>query len=202
MKDKKNIIIGCVIVGVAIIVGVILAFTNNKGNKTNDVLQNVSDIKSMLNTIYKNLGDEIPSLDTDEITLDDKDMVKSLTGLESTDNIKNLVVSQPLMNAQALEVAVIKTDENADIDTMMQNIKDNVNMRRWVCVEAEKLYLASSGDVIFMVMADSDWAKGIYDEFVKYMDNKIDKTLEKDNSYSDTDIDNEFPSINDRPVAD
>ena len=30
-----------------------------------------------------------------------------------------------------------------------------------------------------MVMADSDWAKSIYDEFVKYMDNKVEETLEK-----------------------
>ena len=39
-------------------------------------------------------------------------------------------------------------------------------------------YIVNSGDVIFMVMADSDWAKRIYDEFVKYMDNKVVESLE------------------------
>ena len=115
----------------------------------------------------------------EEINLKESELVESLTGLKSTDDINTLVVSEPVMGSQALEVAVIKTKEKTDNEAMMQNIKDNVDMSRWICVSAEKLYIVNSGDVIFMVMADSDWAKSIYDEFVKYMDNKVGKTLEK-----------------------
>lgn len=201
MQKKKNIIIVICLVAVIILAVVLFVFLESKKIKTNDTLVTSSDIKTMLNTIYKNLGDDIPSLDTEEITLDDSDMVKSLTGLEDTKDIKTLVVSEPLMNAQALEVAVLKTNENANVNGLMESIKNSVNMDRWICVSAEKLYLASSGDVIFMVMADSDWAKSIYDEFVKYMDNKIDKTLERDNTF-DGDIDSEFPDDERIPVAD
>ena len=133
----------------------------------------------MLKTIYKNLANELPELTTEEINLKESELVESLTGLKSTDDINTLVVSEPVMGSQALEVAVIKTKEKTDITSMMQNIKDNVDMSRWICVSAEKLYIVNSGDVIFMVMADSDWAKSIYDEFVKYMDNKVGETLEK-----------------------
>ena len=153
--------------------------TSNNESKTNEPLQSAGDIKKMLKTIYKNLANELPELTTEEINLKESELVESLTGLKSTDDINTLVVSEPVMGSQALEVAVIKTKEKADITSMMQNIKDNVNMRRWICVSAEKLYIVNSGDVIFMVMADSDWAKSIYDEFVKYMDNKVGETLEK-----------------------
>ena len=179
MENKKNIIIGCLIGGLVVLAGVIFAITSNKESKTNETLQTAGDIKKMLETIYKNLADELPELTTEEINLKESELVESLTGLKSTDDINTLVVSEPVMGSQALEVAVIKTREKADITSMMQNIKDNVNMRRWICVSAEKLYIVNSGDVIFMVMADSDWAKSIYDEFVKYMDNKVGKTLEK-----------------------
>lgn len=197
-KNNKKIIISCVVIGFVLLAGIAIALTNSNKTKNNEKLQNVSDIKNMLKTIYNNLGDNIPSLDTDEISTDDTEMVKSLTGLETTDMIDSIVVSQPMMNAQALEVAVIKTRENANINNMMDEIKNNVNMNRWICVSADKLYIASSGDVIFMVMADSDWAKNIYDEFVKYMDNNIDKTEEKDNSFGE---DSSIPSV-DIPVAD
>ena len=179
MENKKNIIIGCLIGGLVILAGVIFVLTRNKESKTNETLQTAGDIKKMLKTIYKNLANELPELTTEEINLKESELVESLTGLKSTDDINTLVVSEPVMGSQALEVAVIKTREKADITSMMQNIKDNVNMRRWICVSAEKLYIVNSGDVIFMVMGDNDWAKSIYDEFVKYMDNKVGKTLEK-----------------------
>lgn len=179
LENKKNIIIGCLIGGLVVLAGVIFAITSNKESKTNETLQTAGDIKKMLKTIYKNLADELPELTTEEINLKESELVESLTGLKSTDDINTLVVSEPVMGSQALEVAVIKTKEKTDNEAMMQNIKDNVDMSRWICVSAEKLYIVNSGDVIFMVMADSDWAKSIYDEFVKYMDNKVGKTLEK-----------------------
>lgn len=197
-KNNKKIIISCFVIGFVLLAGIVIALTNSNKTKNNEKLQNVRDIKNMLKTIYNNLGDNIPSLDTGEISTDDTEMVKSLTGLETTDMIDSIVVSQPMMNAQALEVAVIKTRENANINNMMDEIKNNVDMNRWICVSADKLYIASSGDVIFMVMADSDWAKNIYDEFVKYMDNNIDKTEEKDNSFGE---DSSISSV-DIPVAD
>ena len=179
MENKKNIIIGCLIGGLVVLAGVIFAITSNKESKTNETLQTAGDIKKMLETIYKNLADELPELTTEEINLKESELVESLTGLKSTDDINTLIVSEPVMGSQALEVAVIKTKEKTDNEAMMKNIKDNVDMSRWICVSAEKLYIVNSGDVIFMVMADSDWAKSIYDEFVKYMDNKVGKTLEK-----------------------
>lgn len=179
MENKKNIIIGYLIGGLVILAGVIFVLTSNKESKTNETLQTSEDIKKMLETIYKNLADELPKLTTEEINLKESELVESLTGLKSTDDINTLVVSEPVMGSQALEVAVIKTKEKADITSMMQNIKDNVDMSRWICVSAEKLYIVNSGDVIFMVMGDNDWAKSIYDEFVKYMDNKVEETLEK-----------------------
>ena len=179
LENKKNIIIGCLIGGLVVLAGVIFAITSNKESETNETLQTAGDIKKMLETIYKNLADELPKLTTEEINLKESELVESLTGLKSTDDINTLVVSEPVMGSQALEVAVIKTKEKTDNEAMMQNIKDNVDMSRWICVSAEKLYIVNSGDVIFMVMADNDWAKSIYDEFVKYMDNKVGKTLEK-----------------------
>ena len=179
MENKKNIIIGCLIGGLVVLAGVIFVLTSNKESKTNETLQTAGDIKKMLKTIYKNLANELPELTTEEINLKESELVESLTGLKSADDINTLVVSEPVMGSQALEVAVIKTKEKTDITSMMQNIKDNVDMSRWICVSAEKLYIVNSGDVIFMVMADSDWAKSIYDEFVKYMDNKVGETLEK-----------------------
>ena len=52
-------------------------------------------------------------------------------------------------------------------------------MNKWICVSAEKVYVTNSGNVIFMVMSDEEWAKLVYDSFKEQVENKIGKELEK-----------------------
>ena len=60
-----------------------------------------------------------------------------------------------------------------------KEIFDNIDMRRWICVSAEKLYITNYENVIFLVMSSEEWAKPVYEEFKKYVENDIGKELEK-----------------------
>ena len=71
--------------------------------------------------------------------------------------------------------------DNADVEKIKQEMLDNIDMRRWICVSAEQLYITNSGNVIFSVMADKDIAKAVYNDFKKYVNNNIGKELEKSN---------------------
>lgn len=174
---KQVIIIISVLVIIAIIVGaIILAKPKNKGELK---LQTTEEMQSMINTIYSSGAIELPQLETAVIDVSDEIQVSTFTGLKSNKNVEQLVVSVPLMNSQAYSLAVIKTNENADVEQMKQEIKDNIDMRRWICVSAEKLYITNYENIIFLVMSSEDWAKPVYQEFKKYVDNNIGKELEK-----------------------
>ena len=56
---------------------------------------------------------------------------------------------------------------------------ENINMAKWICVSAEKMYITNNGNTIFMVMSSEDWAKPVYNEFKEYVGNNIGKELEK-----------------------
>ena len=73
----------------------------------------------------------------------------------------------------------VKVKAGSDIEAMKKEMLENINVRKWICVTAEKVYVTNNEDVIFLVMADADWAKEFYQGFSKYVDNKIGKTLEK-----------------------
>ena len=73
----------------------------------------------------------------------------------------------------------VKVKAGSDIEAMKKEMLENIDVRKWICVTAEKVYVTNSEDVIFLVMADGDWAKEFYQGFSKYVDNKIGKTLEK-----------------------
>ena len=74
---------------------------------------------------------------------------------------------------------IVKVKDNADVEKIKQEMLDNIDMRRWICVSAEQLYITNSGKVIFSVMADKDTAKAVYNDFKKYVNNNIGKELEK-----------------------
>ena len=65
---------------------------------------------------------------------------------------------------------------------MKQEILNNIDMNKWICVSAEKLYITSYNDVIFVVMSYTEYSDKIYDKFSKYVNNKQDEKLVKEAS--------------------
>lgn len=187
MKKQTIAIILVIAVLVIAIIGFVVA-TSNKNNNSEAKIETVDQMKSMMKTINSNLKEQLPQLETDEIDISDGELVKVYTGLQSNENVEKLVVSEPLMNAQAYSAAVLKVKPGADIEKMKQEIIDNINMRKWICVSAEKLYVTNSDNIIFLVMSDEEWAKPVYEEFKKYVDNKIGKELEKSEEGEDIEL--------------
>lgn len=173
---KKSILIGGIVVAVLVVIGLIIAFGNKKVDGT---IKNVISIKKMFNTVYK--GVDLPAVETEEVEVN-ADNVKAYTGLSSNANIEKLVVSEPLMNAQAYSLVVLKAKDGADIEKMKLEMKENIDMDKWICVSASNLYITNNGNLIFMVMSSDDWAKPVYDNFKKYVNNNIGKELEKTNN--------------------
>lgn len=188
---KKTILYAVAIALLVLIFGIFIKLNSNKQVST---INSASDMKKMLKTIYSNAKTDLPSLNTEKVDLSNTDMVTSYTGLKTANDIDLLVVSEPLINAQAYLVAVIKVKDNVDVEKVKTEIYDNIDMRRWICVSAEKLYITNNGNVIFLVMADENWAKPVYDEFKTYVNNNIGKELEKTNDEGSIELPPEMPT--------
>lgn len=188
---KKTILYAVAIALLVLIFGIFIKLNSNKQVST---INSASDMKKMLKTIYSNAKTDLPSLSTEKVDLSNSDIVTSYTGLKTANDIDLLVVSEPLINAQAYLVAVIKVKDNVDVEKVKTEIYDNIDMRRWICVSAEKLYITNNGNVIFLVMADENWAKPVYDEFKAYVNNSIGKELEKTNDEGSIELPPEMPA--------
>lgn len=188
---KKTILYAVAIALLVLIFGIFIKLNSNKQVST---INSASDMKKMLKTVYSNAKTDLPSLSTEKVDLSNTDIVTSYTGLKTANDIDLLVVSEPLINAQAYLVAVIKVKDNVDVEKVKTEIYDNIDMRRWICVSAEKLYITNNGNVIFLVMADENWAKPVYDEFKTYVNNNIGKELEKTNDEGVIELPPEMPA--------
>lgn len=187
MKKQTIAIILVIAVLIIAVIGIVVA-TSNKNTNSEAKIETVGQMKSMMKTINSNLKEQLPQLEIEEIDRSDEELVKAYTGLQSNENVEKLVVSEPLMNAQAYSAVVLKVKPGADIEKMKQEIIDNIDMGKWICVSAEKLYVTNSDNIIFLVMSDEEWAKLVYEEFKKYVDNKIGKELEKAGEEEDIEL--------------
>lgn len=179
MKKQTIIAIVAVLIVAIIIGGVIAVNNNNSGNKDSVKIESAKDMKKMFSTINSNLKEKLPSLETQEIDVSDEMQVQTYTGLKSNENVEALVVSEPMMSSQAYSAVAVKVKSNADIETLKQEMLDNIDTSKWICVSASKVYVTNHDNVIFLVMADEEWAKPVYDEFKKFVNNNIGKELEK-----------------------
>ena len=191
MKKKQNILVIALILVAVITFGVIILVS---GKENTSSLETTKDIIKMINSINKDNKNVLPELETMKIDVKNIDEVTSYTGITSNDNIESIVVSVPMMTAQAYSVAVVKVKDNADVEKIKQEMLDNIDMRRWICVSAEQLYITNSGNVIFSVMTDKDIAKAVYDDFKKYVNNNIGKELEKSNDEENIELPPEMPA--------
>ena len=175
MKKQNILIIGLILLAV-ISFGIFILVS---GKENTGSLETTKDIIKMINIIDKDNKNVLPELETMKVDIKNIDEVTSYTGLKTNNDIESIVVSVPVMTAQAYSVAVVKVKDNADVEKIKQEMLDNIDMRRWICVSAEQLYITNSGKVIFSVMADKDTAKAVYNDFKKYVNNNIGKELEK-----------------------
>ncbi len=192
---KKNliyIIIGVIVI-VGIIVGILFVMQNKKSNGLK--LKTTAEMKAMFEKIYSDLGNTLPSLETNEIDINDANLVTTYTGLKSNKDIEAVVVSEPLMNAQAYSAVAVKVKDGADIETIKKEMLDNIDTNKWICVSAEKVYATNSGNIIFLVMSDEEWAKPVYENFKKYANNETGKELERTEDFGDVELPPEMTVI-------
>ena len=190
MKKQNIFIIGLILL--AVISFVIFILVSGSGNKGS--VETPKDINDIIDTINKNNKNVLPKLETMKVDIKNIDEVTSYTGLKTNDGIESIVVSEPLITSQAYSVAIVKVKDNADVEKIKQEMLDNIDMRRWICVSAEQLYITNSGNVIFSVMADKDVAKAVYNDFKKYVNNNIGKELEKSNNEENIELPPEMPA--------
>ena len=171
-------IVIAIIVAIVIIMGVNLFRNSSPKQESNLNINNNDDLVSLINQIYEGVTIEMPRLQTQALDVTDANMVKTFTGLDSTENIENLVVSEPLMSSQAYSLVLVKVKDGANINDMAKAMNENIDVRKWICVSAEKVYTATSGNVICLVMTNADTAKVVYDSF-KAIAGGIEKEYER-----------------------
>ena len=115
------------------------------------------------------MGGVIP-VDLTDSTEDGLWAIKSYTGLDSAENITEAAAFEPMMGSMAFSMVLVRVAEGADAKTVAESMKSGIDTRKWICVEADDLKVAGFGDVVMLIMVNSDsgmTAQSFVDAFAK-----------------------------------
>lgn len=177
----KKVIIGIIaIIVIAIAIVSVIMFSKNKGETSKGVqIQTAEQMQEILNNINTKLADVLPSLEIREIDITDEYAFTSTTGLKTNNNVESVVVSEPFISSQAFSAVMVKASKNANIEEMKQEMLNNIDTRKWICVSAQKVWVTNYDNIIFLVMSDEEWGQPVYDEFKQAVGGTVGKELER-----------------------
>ena len=122
------------------------------------------------------MGGVMP-VDVTDTTEDGLANLKYFTGLESNEGITEAAVFEPMMGSIAFSMVMVRFDETKDSQTVAEAMKAGIDQRKWICVEADDLMVASYGDVVMLIMVASDsgmTAQSYVDAFQTVVNNQYE----------------------------
>lgn len=152
--------------GILIAVSILCTACGSGGQNSDKLEDSLNDI---MTGIYENADlsedfkEGLANFETLELT-DDFEM--SVLGTDEISYIEG-VVSMPMMSSIAYQCVLLRVEPD-NVETVKQQIIDNADLNKWVCISAETVLVESRGDVIFFVMADNDTAYALNNAFQNY----------------------------------
>ena len=106
--------------------------------------------------------------------------LKNYTGLESAEELTDIAAYESMMGAQAFSLVAVRVADGADVKAVAQEMTDNIDTRKWICVEANDKIVVGCGDVVMLIMLDNTngmTAQSFVDAFVEVMGAELDFTI-------------------------
>lgn len=85
--------------------------------------------------------------------------LKSYTGLDSAELIREAAASEAMIGSIPYSMALVRVTDPANAQTVAESMKAGIDPRKWICVEADDLMVCGYGDVVMLVMIGSQYAE-------------------------------------------
>ena len=108
----------------------------------------------IIDKIYAKKTVELP-LGTTELDLSDGEMFTAVTGLASSDKVKEAAYSESMIGSQAYSMVVVRVKKSKDATTVADEMLNGINPAKWICVEADDVRVAAYDDLVMLIMVSS-----------------------------------------------
>ena len=139
------------IIAVVAVIAIAVAAVFFLGGKTEKNVEGT--LTELMAKVYAGIPEEnLPMLM--DIPVD----AESVEGFLGTTEVsfKEAVAREPMMSSVPHSVVLVRLNDAKDADAAVEKIKASVNPRKWICVEASNVIVKSKGDLVILIMADTE----------------------------------------------
>lgn len=113
-------------------------------------------LTEIIEKVYKDLPAENTPNGLSNIELNDEN-IENYIGTKDIE-YKEAIARESMIGAIAHSVVLLRTEENADIESIKETILENVNPRKWVCVGVEKddVIIKNKGDLLIVIIIEDE----------------------------------------------
>lgn len=120
-------------------------------------------LEEIMTKVYADVPeDERPMMLTNtEVT---EENVENYLGTKDIE-YEEALASESAVGSIAHSVVLVRMKDGADVEDAKKKIEENVNPRKWICVEAEDVVVKNKGNLIILIMSSSNYIEKIENSF-------------------------------------
>ncbi|WP_418222881.1 DUF4358 domain-containing protein [Clostridium isatidis] len=135
--------------------------TAEKAASSNNTIN--ESLKNIMTKLYDDLNQDLGEIATTELT---KDNLSYYLGINELDFEEGLA-SEPTMWPSAHSVVLVRVKDSVDIEKVKNDIKENVDSFKWICVGVEKdnIVIENIDNLILLAM-DNNYSEDLKNIFL------------------------------------
>lgn len=112
--------------------------------------------EELIAKVYEKVTVELPLM-TVPVDLADEFAVSAYLGLSTAEGVKEASFSESMIGAQAYSVSMARVESNEKAEEVAKAMFENIDTRKWVCVEATEKQAVVCGDLVLFVMLSPEY---------------------------------------------
>jgi len=153
----------CAILALTMLLSLAACAANNNGGASTETTAPTNlegTVEELLNRIVEkqpvDFDGETTVIDLTDTSDEGTWRFESTTGLSDPAKLKEAAAFEPLMGSMAFSMVMVRVADAVDPQEIAQAMKEGINPRKWVCVEADDMKVAGCGDVVMLIMLSSE----------------------------------------------
>jgi len=153
-KKVMGIIIFAIVIIAAVVAAVLLVNPEKEINGT---------LEEIMEKVYGNIPEEELPMMLGNIELTSE----NVEGFIGTADVKytEAIANESMTGSIAHSVVLLRLENESNAAEVVKTIKDNVNPRKWICVEASKVVVESKGNLVILIMSSDELAPKLEKNF-------------------------------------
>ena len=118
-------------------------------------------LPEIMDKLYEGISDEEKPMMLENVELTEENFEYYAF---TTKEYQEAIASEAMTGATPHSVVLIRLKDAKNSEEMVNEIKEKADPRKWICVEAENVYVLSKGDLVVLIMSN-DIAPKIKENF-------------------------------------